>query len=198
MFDSFVAKEGKKAIISSLILVIFFYLIGCSFMTFVSFVALLFFIYIFRLKFVNLTNLNDNELYAPISGKVISIDRDGFNKVITIEVGFFDTHSLRSLENGKVEVSHKRGINLPLGSLKARLLNERTTIKFKNSTMQIYHNACNLLEIEKKDKLKKGEILGTFLKGEVTIKVAKNIELAVNIGDKVQSGETLLATLKKA
>ncbi|QKF81156.1 phosphatidylserine decarboxylase [Halarcobacter ebronensis] len=198
MFDSFVAKEGKKAIISSFILVIFFYLIGCSFMTFVSFVALLFFIYIFRLKFVNLTNLNDNELYAPISGKVISIDRDGFNKVITIEVGFFDTHSLRSLENGKVEVSHKRGINLPLGSLKARLLNERTTIKFKNSTMQIYHSACNLLAIEKKDKLKKGEILGTFLKGEVTIKVTKNIELAVNIGDKVQSGETLLATLKKA
>lgn len=167
-------------------------------MTFVSFVTLLFFIYIYRLSSVSISNLDDNKIYAPISGRVISIDSDGFKKEITIEVGFFDIHNLRSIEAGEVEVSHKRGINLPLGSLKAKMLNEKSTLKFKHTTLELYHATCNILNIENRQQVQKAENIGTFLKGEAVIKMDEKVQPLVTIGQKVESGETLIATIKKS
>lgn len=195
MFDSIVAKEGHKKIIVAFIAFLFFVIVECTFMTLISFVAFLFFIYAYRYKYIDVNTLEKNRIYAPISGKVTAIDVKDFKKSIYIDVSLCDSHILRSSDSGKCKISFKKGVNLLLTSYKSKQLNNSVTIEFKNSSMKIYSSMCNdSLVIPKKDELKKGEKLGTLLHGEVIVTFNEKYNCNVNIGQKIESGLTVLAS----
>ncbi|WP_321314282.1 phosphatidylserine decarboxylase [Halarcobacter sp.] len=194
MYDSFVAKEGKSQIKILFFLLVFFYIMDCDFLSLLSFVALLFTIYIYRFKFIDIATLKNDEIYSPIDGKVISIDTNGFKKSITIDVSIFDSHILRSLGSSKVEISHKKGTNLLLDSYKAKKFNETFEIKYENMKMKLISSLFNpSLNIQKKENYKKGEKITTFIHGQVIINFESNIEINVSMNDKVISGKTVIA-----
>jgi hypothetical protein len=60
--------------------------------------------------------------------------------------------------------------------------------------MQIVSSLFNdSIEIEKKDEFIKGEKIGTFLNGQVIITLDESYETDLKIGQKVESGITILA-----
>lgn len=194
MNDSIVLKEGKRPIIIAFIAFILFYIIDCGLLSLLSFLALLSFVYIYRFKFVNITSLDENFIYAPISGKVISIDSDGFKKSVTIEVSLCDSHILRSLKTSKIELIKKKGVNLPLGSYKAKKLNEQVIIKYDDITMRLISSICNpSINLEKKENFKQGEKITAFLQGQVIIDFKPEDKIEISLEDKVIGGETIIA-----
>lgn len=197
MFDSIIAKEGRKAIFYAFIAFLVFVILECGFLTFISFVIMAFLIYAFRLKYIDVRTIKDEEIVAPISGTISSIDTQDFVKTVYIDVSLCDYHILRSLESGECKTTINRGLNLSLGSFKAKQLNENATFEYENSKMQIYSSMCNAsLDIEDKVPSTKGEKIGVFLHGQVVVTLNKNFETSVKIGEKVVSGETLLAKSK--
>ena len=193
MFENIIAKEGKQKILYAFFAFIFFVIVEFSFLALISFAFFLWFIFIYRYKNVNINSLDKNCIYSPISGKIVAID----GKKLYIKVSLFDSHILRALDNSKADILIKRGVNLLLSSIKSKKLNENALIEFDNCSMLLVSSLFNdSINIEKKDIYKKGEKIGTFLDGEVIVEISENYKINVEIGQKVDSGVTILALNK--
>ena len=159
---------------------------------------MLFFIYLFRFKYIDISTLKDNEFYSPVSGTISSIDTDGYKKTVTIDVGIFDPHIVRSLDNSKIKVIKKRGLNLPLGTYKSSKLNEQLIIKYNLVSMKLLSSLFNpSLKIDEKNSFKKGEKIGMFFHGKVIVNLDESLEIKVNLKEKVITGKSIIATFKE-
>lgn len=195
MFDNMIAKEGHKKILVAFIAFLFFTILECGFLTLISFAAFIFFIYAYRYKYIDVATLEKNKIYAPISGKISAIDVKDFKKSIYIDVSLCDSHILRSLDSGLAKIKVKQGLNLFLSSLRAKRLNSQASFEYKDSKMEIISSLCNdSMKIEQKEEFIKGEKIGTFLNGQVVVTLDKSYETTLKIGQKVESGITILAT----
>ncbi|WP_421716040.1 phosphatidylserine decarboxylase [Arcobacter arenosus] len=194
MFDNMIAKEGYQKILVAFIAFLFFTILECGLLAFISFASFIFFIYAYRYKYIDLNTLEKNKIYAPISGKISAIDVKDFKKIIYIDVSLCDSHILRSLDSGLTKTQIRYGLNLVLSSLKAKKLNSQAIFEYKDTRMQIVSSLFNdSIEIEKKDEFIKGEKIGTFLNGQVIITLDESYETDLKIGQKVESGITILA-----
>ncbi len=193
MLDNVLAKEGQKRFLASFLLMIIFILMECSFLTFVFFVLTLALIFIYRNNtFKN--NSKSSDIISPISGEIIAIDSKDNKKHLYIDVNLLDIHILRALEDGKFNVSYKRGLNLILSSLKAKHLNENVIIDFENSSMQLISSIYNpKIEINQNTDLKIANIIGIFVQGQIIITLKNDLLPLVKIGDRIESGITVLA-----
>ncbi|TLP40986.1 phosphatidylserine decarboxylase [Arcobacter arenosus] len=194
MFDNMIAKEGYQKILVAFIAFLFFTILECGLLAFISFASFIFFIYAYRYKYIDLNTLEKNKIYAPISGKISAIDVKDFKKIIYIDVSLCDSHILRSLDSGLTKTQIRYGLNLVLSSLKSKKLNSQAIFEYKDTSMQIVSSLFNdSIEIEKKDKFIKGEKIGTFLNGQVIITLDESYKTDLKIGQKVESGITILA-----
>lgn len=194
MFDSIIAKEGQKSVLIAFIAVIIFILLDCGFLTFISFVIMISLMYIYRYKYMDFKSFKKNEIIAPISGTISAIDVKDLKKSIYIDVSLCNSHILRSLESGDCKINIKRGLNLFLESFKSKVLNEQAKLEYSNSYMELYSSIYNSsIEISKKKNFEKGEKIGTFLQGQVVVTLNEEFTTLVKIGDKITSGQTLLA-----
>lgn len=194
MFDSVIAKEGQRSVLFAFIAMLVFILGGCGFLAFSAFVLTLVFIFVYRNNTL-INNSKSSDVVAPISGTISAIDVKDGKKHIYIDVSICNTHILRSLEDGEYKVSYKRGLNLVLSTFKAKLLNEKTTISFENSSMQLISSMCNpQVKINDNTNLKVSERIGSFLQGQIIVTLNKELTPEVKIGDKLQSGITVLST----
>jgi len=196
MSDNVIAKEGHKSIFIAFIAMLVFIILECELFTFIAFAITAFLLFSYRYKYIDIKSLKDNEIYSPISGKISAIDVKDFKKSIHIDVGLLDSHILRALESSDVTVEYKRGLNLSLGSLKANKLNETVTITSKNLTMQLISSICNdSIEVSSKNPYEKGEKIGTFTNGKVIVTLPLNITTDVKIGQKLESGQSVIAKI---
>jgi phosphatidylserine decarboxylase len=189
MFDNIVAKEGHKKILFGFITFLIFVIIECGFLAFLSFASVVFFIYAYRYKYIDVKTLKEDEVYAPISGRVSAIDIKDLKKKIYIDVSLCNSHILRSLDSGETKVSIKRGLNLCASSFKSKKLNEKASIEYKNSSLELLSSVFN-------DSINIDEKIGTFLQGQVVVVLDKDYESTITIGQKVESGQTVLARVK--
>ena len=193
MFDSIIAKEGQKSILVAFIAMLVFILAECGFLAFISFALVVIFIFIYRNNALKI-NSNPTDILSPISGVISAIDIRGRNKLIYIDVSLCNSHILRALEDGEFKVTNKRGLNLSLSTFKANVLNEKATIEFKNSSLELISSMCNTsINIKENVNSLKGERIGVFLQGQVIVTIKPELELLANIGDKVESGITVIA-----
>jgi len=195
MLDNFMAKEVQRSTFCLFCLFILFALLQWLFLAFISFSIMLFLIYVYRVKSININKLQNKHIYSPIDGKIGAIDTKGSSKLIYIDVNLFHCHILRALESSSVKVELKRGLNLNSNSFKAQKLNERASIEFKNTKLNLISSLSNINLIHKQDFLK-GEKLGIFLQGQVIVQLNGKFNLNINIGDKLKSGKTIIASLK--
>jgi len=193
MFDSIIAKEGQKSILVAFIAMLVFILAGCGFLAFISFALILIFIFLYRNNTLKIDS-KPEDILSPISGRVSAIDIKDGNKLVYIDVSLCDSHILRALEDGEFKVTNKRGLNLPLSTFKAKVLNEKATIEFENSSLELISSMCNsTINIVENTDLLKGDRIGVLLQGQVIITIKPELELQSKIGDKVESGISVIA-----
>lgn len=183
----------------------------------ISLSFVLVFIWVFRrYKKQELDNLDNLDILAPVSGKVISIienvdsDKLGSNLTeIRLSVSWFSEFGLRMPFDSKVNnIFSQNGLSL----LRFSKLNQRSNLQgFQHSYIIFKDLAIDLLvgikiikcplggshalQILPGDKGKKGAIFGYLpFGGTLFIYLNNNSRVTCNIGDKVLSSKSVLAT----
>ena len=157
-----------------------------------------------------ITNINDNQIIAPVDGKVVvieEVDEPEYFKGKKLQVSIFmspiNVHVTRYALSGLIKYSkYHPGKYLVAWHPKASTENERTTIVIKNNTFGevLYRQIGGALAkrivnyAEEGEKVVQGNDAG-FIKfgSRVDLYLPLNTKIAVKIGDKVKGGEQVIA-----
>ena len=156
------------------------------------------------------TKINDNQIIAPVDGKVVVIEEveepeyfKGKRLQVSIFMSPINVHVTRYALSGLVKYSkYHAGKYLVAWHPKASTENERTTIVIENNTFGevLYRQIAGALAKRIVNYAEEGEkvIQGTdagFIKfgSRVDVFLPLNTKLAVKIGDKVKGGEQVIA-----
>ena len=153
--------------------------------------------------------INPSAIYAPADGTALYIDKtDEFLK-IAIRMSPFNVHLNRTPITGKiVKIQHQPGKHKNVYFARVEEVNERNLIVMENSDL-----VCELLQItgsfarriecwvELDEKIDQGSQIGIIRFGSQTnllinMKNELDIEPQCSVGDKVQAGLTVLASIK--
>ena len=156
------------------------------------------------------TKINDNQIIAPVDGKVVVIEEveepeyfKGKRLQVSIFMSPINVHVTRYALSGLVKYSkYHAGKYLVAWHPKASTENERTTIVIENNTFGevLYRQIAGALAkrivnyAEEGEKVVQGTDAG-FIKfgSRVDLYLPLNTNLAVKIGDKVKGGEQVIA-----
>ena len=156
------------------------------------------------------TNINENQIIAPVDGKVVVIEEveepeyfKGKKLQVSIFMSPINVHVTRYALSGLVKYSkYHPGKYLVAWHPKASTENERTTIVIENNTFGevLYRQIAGALAkrivnyAEESEKVVQGTDAG-FIKfgSRVDVFLPLNTKLAVKIGDKVKGGEQVIA-----
>ena len=156
------------------------------------------------------TKINDNQIIAPVDGKVVVIEEveepeyfKGKKLQVSIFMSPINVHVTRYALSGLVKYSkYHAGKYLVAWHPKASTENERTTIVIENNTFGevLYRQIAGALAkrivnyAEEGEKVVQGTDAG-FIKfgSRVDVFLPLNTKLAVKIGDKVKGGEQVIA-----
>ncbi|MDG1423754.1 MAG: phosphatidylserine decarboxylase family protein [Flavobacteriaceae bacterium] len=156
------------------------------------------------------TKINDNQIIAPVDGKVVVIEEveepeyfKGKRLQVSIFMSPINVHVTRYALSGLVKYSkYHAGKYLVAWHPKASTENERTTIVIENNTFGevLYRQIAGALAkrivnyAEEGEKVVQGTDAG-FIKfgSRVDVFLPLNTKLAVKIGDKVKGGEQVIA-----
>lgn len=156
------------------------------------------------------TNINENQIIAPVDGKVVVIEEveepeyfKGKKLQVSIFMSPINVHVTRYALSGLVKYSkYHPGKYLVAWHPKASTENERTTIVIENNSFGevLYRQIAGALAkrivnyAEESEKVVQGTDAG-FIKfgSRVDVFLPLNTKLAVKIGDKVKGGEQVIA-----
>lgn len=194
-FDTTFVLKGKILKIAITLAISFFlYIFNFSFLAFLFFATGLFFIFIYRNP-ERYVYRDENEILSPIDGVVDAIDYNQKGTQIWISKRLRDVSVVRMPEDGKYEVFFRRnGISVNPYMLKARILNEAVSVRFKSFELTILNGFFGEKIDIKNDNsnFSKGDRIGSFLNGEVFLTLEKKFVPLVKIGDKIKASETAL------
>jgi len=193
--NEYILKEGYNIILTSL-LVSFIVDIFIS-----DGLANIFYLLVFLLLFIyrNPSRVNylakDDDILAPIDGKVIAIDKSKNKQKIYIDVSLCNSHVLRTPINSKYKLkSLKNGLNLNSNTFKAKKLNAQAILKFDDIKIKLISGIYNSkLNFKDSQHLNAGENIGIFLQGLIIIEIPNNYKLNININDNIYSKSTIQA-----
>ena len=199
-----IAKEGLNYIFYSIGFFLIFGFLDFDFLQFFSFLAIIFFIFVFRNPERDMPSFQDASVVAPSDGVISSIQElkdDEYGYKIEIDGGFFDVSLLRvplvsTLE--KVEVL--RGARISKFSTLHVDINENATLVFKDkneNTLKVTHRLKQSfkpldIEIIKSQNLNQGARYGVMVNGITTLYLPKNFRLNISVGTEVRASETLI------
>ncbi|MBS1770171.1 MAG: phosphatidylserine decarboxylase [Acidobacteria bacterium] len=195
------AKEGLPFILVALaiagLLAIPGWWIGVSiFVLIAAFLA-----YFFRDPHRNVPS-NGGVILAAADGRVTRITEDGNGTLISVFMSPFDVHINRSPISGTIrEVIYEKGRKLPATRNEASYVNERNTLVIDGEGLtvrctQIAGIMARRIVCWPKigDKIERGERFGLIkFSSRTDVLVPSGFEVAVNIGDHVRGGETVIA-----
>ena len=213
------AKEG----ISFLVGVLLFFIISllgviCSGWVFlkilvgVTIVLMIFSVYFFRDPERNIP-VGENLIISPADGKVIQIDqveeREFFNskvKKVSIFMSVFNAHVNRIPISGIVTFfNYKPGSFHPAYQNEASIQNEQTTIGIENGSKKVmFRQIAGILArrivcyVREGHEVKMGERFGMIKFGSrVDLFFTEDVEINVQLNQKVKAGETIIGEFKK-
>ena len=189
-----ILEEGLKPIAIAFIIALFIKFFICDFLGNLVILLAIFIAVIYRNPSRDIFYGEDNIL-APIDGTIQAIDYVDGKQRIYCNVNLCNVHVLRAPIDDTMEVkSFYHGLNLSANSYKAKNLNERAVIEFKDFNLELLSGVCNnkLLIDENKKEVKQGERIGLFFNGLVIIETKKVVDLSVKIGDKITAGQTVI------
>jgi phosphatidylserine decarboxylase len=163
--------------------------------------AALFCAFFFR-DFDRNTKLDDRLIYSPGDGKVMSVGIVGEHQVVRIFLSVLDGHVQRSPAKGTVElVNYQKGTFLDARHDRAHLDNERNLVVLKtpHGVLHVTQVAGLIARrivcwVKEGTSLNQGERYGLIRFGsQVDVGMPKDVIVRVVPGDRVVSGETVIA-----
>jgi len=143
-------------------------------------------------------------IVAAADGKVTRIEDRADGKFVSVFLSPFDVHINRSPIAGEItDIRLFKGKKAPATSNEASQTNERNALTIRGEKMtvvctQIVGILARRIVCWNKigDKLKRGERFGLIKFGSRTdLLMPKNVEIMVEVGEKVRGGETIIAKL---
>lgn len=205
-----VAKDGFKYIFAAVILFFVFHFVAFTFLEFFSFLAILFFIYIFRNPERVAQNYESKSVSSPVDGIVSAIEEieeDGYMYKLTIDSSYLDVSLLRAPMVSVItdlEVQKGTRLSQKYSSL-AKKLNSRLTLVFENNTgnkVRVTHRLKQSFEeigcdAQVSQSLLQGARYGTMIYGTTTLYLPTNFRLNVQVGSQVNASDTLIGYFSK-
>jgi phosphatidylserine decarboxylase len=211
-------KEGYKIITGTFIILIAIILLAEKFINIlwlvktIQVLALVFLVIVLQF-FRNpkrITNLSDNDIIAPVDGKVVvieEVEETEYFKDKRLQVSIFmspiNVHVTRYAMSGIVKYSkYHPGKYLVAWHPKSSTENERTTVVLENKTIGeiLYRQIAGALAKRIVNYAKEGEtvVQGTdagFIKfgSRVDLYLPLGTDIKVNLGDKVKGGVQVIA-----
>ncbi|WP_104697721.1 MULTISPECIES: hypothetical protein [unclassified Helicobacter] len=193
------AKEGLAGFITLLFLCGVFFLFDFSLLFYFTSVCLIFWVYIFRNpERFSKERLKDVFL-SPCDGRIENIEYLDNQVLLTFKIGLLDVGLLRApfdYEGGmKIDVTN--GLKLYLSDNRAKEeLNARIRLEGEGFSMEVVSEIFPARFYSLID-WKMGERIGFCKAGTLRLKFnPEAVDLKINIGDIVKSGETLLGYRK--
>lgn len=166
-------------------------------------VLAIFMAFFFRDPFRNVPE-GDDIIVSAADGKVTRIEENDDSKIVSVFLSPLDVHINRSPIAGKItRVEYIPGKKMPATSNEASFLNERNALTISNDRITI---VCTQIAgivarrivcwYKEGDELELGERFGLIkFSSRTDIKMPKEVELTVKIGDRVKGGETIIAKI---
>lgn len=201
-----IAKEGWSYLAISFLLMFIFTLLNFDFLQFFSFLAILFFIFVFRNPERQNMLYQESSVVSPVDGTIISIqeidDEDGYAYKVEIDSTYLNVSLLRSPFTSTIEqVELYRGTKLPHTNALSKTLNENATLLFieknSNNKVKVTHILKESfkdinLDVVKTQSIQQGARYGLMINGITTLYLPQNFRLNVNVGAELLACETLL------
>lgn len=203
ILNQFILEEGYSKIAVTFGVTLFLFFLGFSFFGKIGVLITLLILWIYRNNqsiIHNPANLSDT-IYAPIDGKIASVDKSEGKQKIYIDVNFCGSHILRAPMGGVYTInSLVNGLNLSSWAFKSKSLNSRAIISFNDVNgdevkIELISGFCGAkiaLYSDNKEVATR-EPIGVFIQGTIIVEIPATYEIKVYIGDKVTSGISVLA-----
>jgi phosphatidylserine decarboxylase len=144
----------------------------------------------------------DHRYLGLINTLTSDVSTDGY--IISIFMSPMDVHHNRTPISGEViSVQHHDGKFLPVNSLEAGLVNEKSEIIIRGDTISLkmiqvagFLARRVITHVKSGDHVERGQVIGLInLGSQVTLIVPSNIQINIKRGDRVVAGETILAKI---
>ena len=149
--------------------------------------------------------VGDGLILSAADGRVTRIETNEDSKLVSVFLSPLDVHINRSPIAGKImKITYIAGKKMPATSDNASLVNERNSLVIEGEDItvtctQIAGILARRIVCWPKagDNLERGQKFGLIKFGSRTdILMPANVEIAVNVGDRVKGGETIIGKLK--
>ncbi len=201
-----IAKEGWNYVIGSVVAFLVFTLFNFDFLEFFSFLAILFFLFVFRNPEREHLLYQEESVVATVDGTVASIEEiadDGYiGYRVIIESSYLNVGLLRVPFTATIEeVASKKGARLSGLSPLADALNEQTEVVFSDkkslNKLKVIHKlkqsfAPLSIDAIVNQSMMQGGRYGLMVNGTTTLCLPKNFRLNVSIGSELVASETLV------
>ena len=191
--NKLILSEGYKTIVITFVISIVLMLFISDCLAYIGFLIGLALLFIYRDSYRHIFK-NTQSVLAPIDATVTAIDTVNGKHKIYCKVSLCNNHVLRAPVDADVKVKKfRRGLNLNPNSYKASLYNEQTVLKFSDIKIKLISGLCNhKMKRIKECTVSQGDKISVFLDGLVIITVPSDYDLAIKIGDKLTSGQSIL------
>lgn len=197
-----IAKEGWKSIGITLAFLILCYLLGWHLVAFVTLIFLCCLLYFYR-NFERIADdISEDVLIAPLDGKITKIETSNGKTLIVFAKPICFCGLIRMPFLGNAKLSRKTnglfGGNERL-SFKQEIVFFKKDSQDSQALLRIYPQNCihNLYLYFMDSKFRSLDRIGFFLMGKAILELHKNIELKVNVGDRVYGGKDVLGYFRQ-
>ncbi|MEO7539339.1 MAG: phosphatidylserine decarboxylase [Pyrinomonadaceae bacterium] len=162
-----------------------------------------FMLYFFRDPYRE-TPVGEGLIISAADGRVTRIDTNEKGKLVSVFLSPLDVHINRSPIAGTVTtIAYTKGKKMPATSDQASLINERNSLVIQGRDVTV---TCTQIAgilarrivcwSKEGDNLERGERFGLIkFSSRTDLQMPPNVEIAVNVGDRVKGGETVIARL---
>ncbi len=199
-----IAKEGWNYILSAILAFVIFSFLDLNFLEFISFLAIIFFIFVFRNPERENKIFQESSVTSPVDGivtKIEELDDNEYGYKVDIDSSYFNVSLLRvPLTSSVTSLELRRGSRLSSLSHLSTLINENAEIVFsdKNSnSIKVIHRLNKSfksidIDAKKSQDLYKGSRYGLMINGITTIYLPKNFRLNISVGSNLIASEDLV------
>lgn len=201
-----IAREGWNYLIGSIVLLLIFKFLNFEFLQFLAFLAMMFFVYVFRNPERQNMLYQENSIVSPVDGTVVSIeelhDEENSGYKVEIEGTYLNVSLLRVPFTSSLEhIEIQRGARLSATSPLSKNINENAELVFadkrSSNKIKIIHKLKQSFEtididIIKAQDLLQGTRYGLMINGITTIYLPTNFRLNVGLGSELIASETLI------
>jgi len=199
-----IAKEGFSRIGFTILAFIIFAFLDLELLEFISFLALVFFIYVYRNPERMIPNFEQMSVISPVDGVLLSIEElenEEYAYKLEINSSYLNVSLLRTpLSSFVKNVNIKHGARLSHISSLSRDINERVELIFQDShenrikvTHMLKQSFDDIkLDVITKQNLVQGSRYGLMVNGITTLYLPQNFRVNVSIGQELNASQSLV------